>query len=172
MMWPVFQPIEGVMLAAIVAAAVSDWRTGKIPNELTLGLWAAALLLQLLFGDIQAAVIGLAITFALHFSMWRLGVARGGDAKLMIGIGAFVGWSEMLEITAWQYILMVPFGLVTLWAKGRLSGLISHYLWLMEKAKGGDPGPRPEATEMILGPHILASVVVARATTWFEVFNL
>ena len=171
MMWPTFQPYESVMLVAIVAAAITDWRTGKIPNEITLGLWGAGLLLQLLFGDIQVAAIGFSAAFALHFSMWRLGVSRGGDAKLMIGVGAFTGWSEMLEITAWQYILMVPFGLAVLWSRGRLSGLFTHYLWLAEKMRQNDPGPKPEPTEMILGPYILASVLVARATTWFEVFN-
>lgn len=106
-----------LLLAVLVVAAVSDWRTGKVRNALTypavlLGLawavssgWMAGGVGGAMM-ELTAAVVaaGAALTgFALLFMLGGLG---GGDVKLMAAVGAISGdWRVVLATTVYAFVV-------------------------------------------------------------------
>jgi prepilin peptidase CpaA len=94
-------PLE-VMTAALVAlmagAAWCDVRTRRIPNVLTLSGMAAAVGLRFLAGPGAGidGVTGAVLAFVLCLPFFVLGVLGGGDAKLLMVVGAFTGPKDLL----------------------------------------------------------------------------
>jgi prepilin peptidase CpaA len=89
-----------VLIAVLVPAAISDCRTGKIPNWITYGGIAAGLVGHMLVGGMTGgdrvmgftdALAGLAVGFLPLGAVWLAGGMGGGDAKLMGAIGALMG---------------------------------------------------------------------------------
>jgi prepilin peptidase CpaA len=70
-----------------------DLRTRRIPNWLTLGILVVALVLKLFggLGLLASGAIGAALGLALAVVLFGLGAVGGGDGKLLIGVGAFLG---------------------------------------------------------------------------------
>ncbi len=90
--------ITVVLVLTMGAAAVSDLRTRRIPNWLTLGGLAAALVLRALAG-VHPLVDGLAgagLGFGLGLLCMILGALGGGDGKLLMAAGAFFGFRPFL----------------------------------------------------------------------------
>lgn len=82
---------------------VTDWRTRRIPNALTVPAFCAALLFHAVAGFCQRgfpglggalwfSLAGFATGFGLIWIMWILGGgAGGGDVKFMAALGAWLG---------------------------------------------------------------------------------
>jgi prepilin peptidase CpaA len=91
----VFEILAGVLLAALMAAAVyTDMRSGRIPNSITLGGAAAGLLLNVLFGGLGGglnSLEGWLLGAGLFFAFFALGVMGAGDVKLLAAVGALGG---------------------------------------------------------------------------------
>lgn len=90
--------IAAVLLVAI-AAAVSDVRERRIPNVLTFGAAAAAVI----FGLVTAGMNGLGVSaagwlvgVALFFPFFALGGMGAGDVKLLAALGAWVGPADVV----------------------------------------------------------------------------
>ncbi|MCO4745306.1 MAG: prepilin peptidase [Proteobacteria bacterium] len=161
--------IEGVLVAALVGAAVSDAQSGKIPNVLTGPLLLAGLVLSTIFGQgFLFALLGAVVGFAIHFPLWVMKVERGGDAKLLIAAGAFVGWQGILEMTLSVLILYIPMGLTILIARGRLGNFIGHLRHVKNQALNVPSAPPAEVTVAVMGPLILVAAIVAMVTDWFD----
>lgn len=89
------------MFAALLLAAVIDWRSRRIPNWLTFSLAASGFAAALLPGsDLSAlqALIGFGVGFAIPFCLFALGALGGGDVKLLAAVGAWVGGLIVLKI--------------------------------------------------------------------------
>lgn len=91
-------PLPGhlrVLLGLLVAtAAYTDWRWRRIPNWLTAGCLAAALVLQApAFGGLgwAAAFGGLGAAAAITLPLFAIRGLGGGDVKLMAAAGAIAG---------------------------------------------------------------------------------
>jgi prepilin peptidase CpaA len=80
--------------AVAAAAAVTDVRTGRVPNVLTLGAAAAALV----FYGVSAggsglitSALGVVVGLSLFLPFFVLGGMGGGDVKLLAALGGWLG---------------------------------------------------------------------------------
>lgn len=88
------------LFSALIALAVMDWCTYRLPNVITAPLIAAGLLFAH-FGaqDLRSGVIGAALGYGVFVALelaykslrGRAGLGRG-DAKLLAAGGAWCGW--------------------------------------------------------------------------------
>lgn len=164
-----------MLFAGLLVAAIIDLRTKQIPNALTgplmlVGLAVATLSAPVALEGFLFGFYGWLAAFVLHFILWQLGLEGAGDAKLMMAVGAFVGWETMIEATFWRYVLLFPYALVALTVLGRWGNFRRAITWTMAKAQGVDVGDRPEPTKLPFGPVIAAAVPAAVYTDWLDFF--
>jgi Flp pilus assembly protein protease CpaA len=166
-----FTPEAVVMLLFLAIASYTDATTGKIYNNLTFPMMLVGAGLHFFNGTPMIALWGILGAVALHYPMWMLGVEKGGDVKLLMGIGALVGFMEMAETTAYYAILYLPIGVGVLALRGRLQNLVGVGGWMAKKASGQEVGDAPEATVLWTAPVISAAAVVAWLTDWIPLFT-
>jgi Flp pilus assembly protein protease CpaA len=127
--------IQGVILVLCGIAAVTDVRTGHIPNRLvawgvslgvampvTSALFAApeGALLAALGEGLGRALVGLLVTAAVPLALFLLRALGGGDVKLFAAVGALGGPSLGFAIVSHAFFLAVPLA-VSIWLRqGRL----------------------------------------------------
>src|SRR5262249_7541251 len=123
-------PLWFICAAMIVAAVIDGWKL-KVPNWLTLPLIVGGWLLGLTHnfgwlpegtgvGGLGAATAGTALGFALLFPVYAIGGLGGGDVKMQMGFGSWVGAFYGLSATAsrpgamgiifWAFCLAVLIG--------------------------------------------------------------
>ena len=87
--------LEPAAIVALFLGARRDVLSSTIPDEIGVVVAAAGLLLRFNSGDLPAALLGVAVMFALLFLLWSLGVLGGGDAKLMTACSLLVAPSRI-----------------------------------------------------------------------------
>ena len=114
------------MWAVLVTAAISDWKTGKIFNWLTVPVMLLGLAYWAVFGMVtngpEAAIQGLqraAISMAAGLAPLALiaavGGIGGGDAKLIGAVGALCAdWVCVLMIAFYGFLLAVVFAVIVM----------------------------------------------------------
>lgn len=162
-----------VLYGGLAVATVSDLATKKIYNWITFSLLTFGLLMSVSPGGIGIvpALTGAGIALGLHWVLWRIGLEGAADAKLMTGVGAFIGTASMLEATLWRYLLHLPFALAVLTVLGRWGNFMAAWQWTRDKMKGLEVGERPEPTYMPFAPLIALAVIAALNTGWLEFFG-
>jgi prepilin peptidase CpaA len=97
----------GLSCVVFACAAVEDFRRWKIRNRTVIalvglytvtagiGLSTEAIRAEQLVNPITDLGAG-ALLFAIGFAMWAVKALGGGDAKLMLPVGLFVGWDYLL----------------------------------------------------------------------------
>lgn len=93
-------PLLFICVAMVAAAVIDGWKL-KVPNWLTFPLilsgWALGLCHDLGWlegtghGGIGASLAGTALGFALLFPVYAIGGMGGGDVKMQMGFGAWIG---------------------------------------------------------------------------------
>ena len=103
-----------------LAAAVMDLRTRKIPNKLTIPVFAAGLVYQAAFNGLPGlADAGWAflIGFGSLFVLWMIGGGGGGDVKLMGALGVWLGKDMTLYVLCLSTLFVIAgTGIVVLWS--------------------------------------------------------
>lgn len=92
--------------AVAVIGAVTDLKTGRIPNKLTFTGILGGLLLRLFTGGAGVFAAGLSGLFAggLTILIWILGGIRAGDVKLYMAVGAIAGIKFVIFVEIVSFI--------------------------------------------------------------------
>ncbi|QDT38140.1 A24 family peptidase [Stratiformator vulcanicus] len=111
-----------------VITLVTDIRYHRIPNKVTVPMFAAGWIYQLAFAGLPGLAdggLGFLAGFGILFILWMIGAAGGGDVKLMGGLSVWLGWQPTLIVLAISVPLVVFFGLARLafnWMQKLFSG--------------------------------------------------
>jgi prepilin peptidase CpaA len=117
------------MFVLLIWAAIADIRSRKIRNWLTLALAVSGILNSFVTrGAITPlySVLGLLIGFAIPFALFALGALRGGDVKLLAGIGAWMGPVAIVQIFIVECIVGLVIVLVQCAWQGKLRMLFRN----------------------------------------------
>ena len=100
-------PRTGLLMALLLVAAISDARTGRIPNWLVFGGALYALTYNAFFPvyprdiGILFALGGLSVGLVAFLPAYLFRVLGAGDVKLMAMVGAFIGtWATVEAVLA------------------------------------------------------------------------
>ncbi|GAB3463106.1 prepilin peptidase [Massilia terrae] len=103
-------PRTGVLIALLLAAAVSDYRSFRIPNWLTVGGLVFGTVYNILEPPVHGAgwmfpASGIATGFGLMFPFYLMRAVGAGDVKLLAMAGAFLGWNDTLYALLFSFVV-------------------------------------------------------------------
>jgi len=140
-----------VLFTLLAIASVSDYRIYKIPNWLTVGGAAFALIYKTATAASPSSAFlvafgGLFLGFVIMLPLYALRVMGAGDVKLMAMVGAFLGVHETFQAILFAFIVggiaAIGFALYKL----KLRRLLSNAKQAVyEMSALGMAGVRPEA---------------------------
>lgn len=119
--------------ALLSLACVSDLRTRRIPNVLTLSAAVAALIFHFAAGGWPAAgwsLAGLLLGALLFFPMFALRGMGAGDVKLLAALGAWLGPWQAIWVAVFATMAGGVLAIVVSLARGYLKTALSN-LWLI-----------------------------------------
>jgi prepilin peptidase CpaA len=121
------EELGSAAFALALVGGAHDLLTRRIPNWLTfsgmlLGLaaqswlhgWAGA-------GD---GMLGILLGFLVFYPMFHFGYMGAGDAKLMMAVGAWMGWKDTLAVTAAAIAVGAVYALIDVMIRGRLKAVV------------------------------------------------
>ena len=176
-------PILLVVVPLTASAALSDLRTGLIPNRLVLlGLCAGCAVRALAYaalplddstslaGVVRGSALGLGLCGAVPYVLFRLGAMGGGDVKLLAAVGAGVGPVVGLRIELFAFMLAAGYVLARLAFAGKLRALLSSTVGLVARpfsAAARSPASVEGALGALrFGPAIFAATLLVAAECW------
>jgi prepilin peptidase CpaA len=123
-----------ILILFVCTAAWWDATAGRIPNELTVTGAAAALILRAPLGidHVIQGVGGLGLAFGVSAVLYALRAIGGGDVKLLAGVGAFLGFDEVLGALALIAVLGAAYALLMVSLRGLLPLLVFNTLDLIK----------------------------------------
>jgi prepilin peptidase CpaA len=155
-------------VAMLVLAAALDLATRRIPNWLVFGGGACALALRAGagVGSVWEGLLGVSLAFGLTLPLFAVGALGGGDAKLLMAVGAFMGPGRL--VGALLVIAIVGGIIALLFSAGRgvlLPALLNARAmlgsWLRLGRRGADAStPAPSAATIPYGLAIAIGAVV------------
>jgi prepilin peptidase CpaA len=154
--------------AAVVvslAACLTDLRRRRIPNALTLGSAAAALLVGAVTGGLAGfgtAAAGWAVGLVLFLPIFALRGIGGGDVKLMAGLGAWLGPMAAVWLALWTAIAGGVFALVVAGMRGYTGRALQNVWGMLSYWRVMGLQPHPAVTlESSPGPRLPYSLPIA-----------
>lgn len=126
--------VRAVVLIVVALIAVAfDLRTRRIPNFLTFGAAAAALVYGLVdagFAGVGQSALGWLVGAILFFPLFALRGMGAGDVKLMAALSAWLGPFEAVWLAIFASIAGGVFGVLVALFHGYLRQALSN-VWLM-----------------------------------------
>jgi len=168
--------LQAVFLALLViAAALIDFRTHRIPNLLSVGGLAAALALQFIghgWEGVTNGLTGCATGFFIYLILYAVGAMGAGDVKLMAAVGGFLGWPETLLAVILSVGVGVVISLLLLCVRGGIIDYLTRYgqmlKFLFLTGRISYIAPEPGSTATLRFPYAFAIAIGALATLWWN----
>jgi prepilin peptidase CpaA len=174
-------------LLFVSVAAVWDWRTGFIPNGLTLGSLGAGFVLHVavhvidlgsdglpsaVLAGVFDAALGVLLCGLAPYLLFRIDAMGGGDVKLLAAVGACAGPTIGLEVELSAFIALALFSPVRLAYEGKLLAVLGNSLLLaanpfLPKRRRREV-PRELMTAFKFGPAVFAANVIVLAAHWMD----
>jgi prepilin peptidase CpaA len=174
MTWPP-QTSTIAVLIIIAAASVSDLRRGRIPNTLTLGSAAVALLLQTAVGGLAGLAWGLggwAAGIVLFAPLYAVRGMGAGDVKLLAAIGSWLGPVGALWTALYGAMAGGVLALVVAASRGYARKALSNVGTILMTWRTVGVRPVPGLTLSDAGsvrlPYALPLAVGAALTLWLH----
>jgi prepilin peptidase CpaA len=159
----------------VLMAMLADFITYRIPNLLTVGGLAVALLLQFAghgWNGVMDGLAGCATGFFIYLILYIAGGMGAGDVKLMAAAGGFLGWPAALLAVLLSTAIGVAVSLLLLALRGGMNAYISRYgvmlkrLFLTGQFSYIAPPPGSVATQRF--PYAFAIAMGTWATLWLN----
>jgi len=166
------EPIFRIVLLLIVCflAARTDFRSGLIPNRITIG----GIVLGLLYGAVQGGLHGVAFSFfgllivALPpLILFYRNAMGGGDVKLFGAVGSIVGVSTGMEIQILSFGLGAIAGVVMWFRAGVVVRQLRHVKNMINPLCANSINAA-DATRIRFAPFLLAAAVMISATVLYH----
>lgn len=172
------------LLAAVLVtglAAWFDWRTGEIPNWLTLGPLVVAPVAHGVMGLTRegwsAAGLGVLLSFLgvitcglIPLLLYRSGAIGGGDVKLLGALGAILRPFIGIETEMYAFIVAALYAPVRLAYEGKLLRTLGNTVWLVRNVFVPKNKRRELSTEMMsqlrFGPSVFVATLVVVVLHW------
>jgi len=166
---------HGAALAVALAACLTDVRTRRIPNVLTLGAAAGACGYHLAAGGwsgLGTALAGWGVGLLMFLPLFALRGMGGGDVKLLAALGAWLGPGLTVWLGLFTALAGGPIALIVALSKGYL-GRAFRNVWgllMFWRVAGVRPHPAltldsPGAPRLPYAVPIAAGLVV---TLWLR----
>ncbi len=107
----------------VVAAFITDVRSMRIPNLLSLSAIISGLIVHLCIGgfqDLLSSMSGLGTGFGIMFVLYLAGAVGAGDVKIFGGIGAWTGVLFTVQAMVYSILIAGIIGLIILILKKQL----------------------------------------------------
>lgn len=117
------------LMVLLAIAAVIDARIRKIPNWLNLVILAGGLAQALIVGvpvTFPQALLGLLVGFGILLIPFALGAIGGGDVKMLMAIGAWLGASATLQVYLVEAVVGLVIVVTQCFFTGRLTQLVKN----------------------------------------------
>lgn len=157
-----------IMLAIAFIATITDWRSGLIPNWLTLPALALSLLLGAAHAGLRGfagALLGILVAGLVPAIFQRIGGMGGGDVKLFAALGGLGGPRLGLEIELLALTCAFFWGLAKLTYQGQLLRALGNsgrlFVNLFMPAKHRKPIDPEQLTSLRIGSAIFAGTAIA-----------
>jgi prepilin peptidase CpaA len=152
----------------LTLACLTDLRTRRIPNVLTLSAAAGALLFHLITGGWSAAgwsVAGLLLGAALFFPMFALRGMGAGDVKLLAAVGAWLGPGQVAVVALATSLAGGVIAIVVALAHGYLRKALTNIYFVLMHWRVSGVEPLHEVTlETSRGPRLAYAFPIAIGT--------
>jgi prepilin peptidase CpaA len=128
------QVVADVTLTGLLCgAAWCDYRSHRIPNQLSVGGVAAAFLLRAPLGvqSLLQGMEGFGVALAFAILLYALGALGGGDTKLLAVVGAFMGLDNLPGALAYIILFGAAFAILVTARQGLLLLLLLNTLELV-----------------------------------------
>jgi prepilin peptidase CpaA len=166
-----------IAVGLVAMAAITDWRTGRIPNWLTVPPLMAAPVAYFAIAGVDGlvfSVVGALVCIACPYVLFRRGAIGGGDVKLLAMIGALVGVMIGLEGQLLGFIIAAVYAIGLRVFGGGLRKLAHNCFFLFSNPVLPAPYKREvarsEMSSLRLGGFILlglcASVTLRHPELW------
>jgi prepilin peptidase CpaA len=172
------------LLATVIVtglAAWFDWRTGEIPNWLSLGPLAVAPISHALVGLVKSgwyaagqgalfSILGIVTCGAIPLFLYRSGAIGGGDVKLLGAIGALLRPLIGIEAELYSFVVAALYAPVRLAYEGKLLRTLGNTVVLVRNVFVPKAKRKELSTEMMaelrFGPAVFAAALIVLVLHW------